>query len=202
VKAVERSLSVEKETMVGYLTEPQPIVRKLEPPADKQAAYTKLYKAYHARVVRLSRLLLSDPDEAEDVGQDVLLKLFNEYATRNSAIAWEPWLMRVTVNACRDRMRSAWWKWFRSPREEFHETNQPHHWQTPEELVLSREERWRIWRSLRELSSRQREVFVLRHVEGWSTQEVADTLRLTQGSVKRHLFRAVCHLRKTLGDGA
>lgn len=202
MKAAGQSLTVEEEGMVGYLTEPQRVVRKLEPSAEQQLAYADLYKSYHSRVVRLSRLLLSDPEEAEEVGQDVFLKLFHEYAAGKAAMAWEPWLMRVTVNACRDRMRSAWWKWLRSPREEFQEADHSCHCPTPEDVVLSREQHYRIWHSLRGLSSRQREVFVLRHVEGWSTQEVAETLRLTQGSVKRHLFRAVCHLRKALGDDA
>lgn len=70
---------------------------------------------------------------------------------------------------------------------------------TPEEEAISKEERGRIWLSFRQLSPRQKEVFVLRHLEGWSTEEVAETLGLTAGSVKRHLFRAVHHLRKSLG---
>ncbi|HET8564815.1 MAG TPA: RNA polymerase sigma factor [Candidatus Binatia bacterium] len=200
MKAVSRSLSEVKDETVAYLTEPRLLARKLEPAAEKQAACIELYKSHHARVVRLSCLLLSDPGEAEEVGQDVFLKLFNEYGSRNSTMAWEPWLMRVTVNACRDRMRSVWWKRFRAPAEEFEEAEHRCHSQTPEEIVLSREAGVRIWHSLQGLSSRQREIFVLRYVEGWSTREVAEVLRVTQGSVKRHLFRAVCQLRKALRD--
>ena len=62
--------------------------------------------------------------------------------------------------------------------------------------MLSREEQGRIWGAFRALSPRQQEVFVLRHLEEWSTEEVAEMLGLTVGSVKRHLFRAVHHLRK------
>ena len=43
---------------------------------------------------------------------------------------------------------------------------------------------------------------MLRHVEGWSTQEVADALGVETGSVKRHLFRAVRRLRVSLGEPA
>ena len=45
---------------------------------------------------------------------------------------------------------------------------------------------------------RQQEVFALRHVEGFSTAEVAETLDLSTGSAKRHLFRAVQRLRDAL----
>ncbi len=165
---------------------------------DDLVRYVELYKTHYTRVVRLSRLLLSDLDEAEDVGQEVFLKVFKQYQDRNFPTEWEPWLIRVTINACRDRRRSRWWKWLRASNEEFEEANYPSCGQTPEEAVLRGEVRERVWRSLRELSPRQKEVFVLRHLEGWSTEEVADTLGLTPGSVKRHLFRAVCHLRKAL----
>jgi len=114
-------------------------------------------------------------------------------------MAWGPWLTRVTINACRDRRRSGWWKWWREYNEEFQEADLSGQGPTPEEEVLSREECERVWRSFRVLSLRQQEVFVLRHLQGESTEEVAETLGLTAGSVKRHLFRAVRHLRKALG---
>lgn len=166
---------------------------------DEQAGYEGLYRAHYARVVRLCHLLLADPYEAEEVGQEVFLKLFREYQAQNRLMAWGPWLTRVTINACRDRQRSGWWKWWRKYSEEFQEVGYPSNGLTPEEEILSREKRWRIWHSFRELSPRQQEVFVLRHLEGWSTEEVAETLGLTAGSVKRHLFRAVRQLRKVLG---
>src|SRR2546427_70813 len=69
---------------------------------------------------------------------------------------------------------------------------------TPEEAALGLEERQRIWRVYRRLSPRQQEVFALRQLEGWSTDEVAETLGLSSGSVKRHLFRATHQLRAAL----
>jgi RNA polymerase sigma-70 factor (ECF subfamily) len=69
----------------------------------------------------------------------------------------------------------------------------------PEDKTVSREERERIWKFFRTLSTRQQEVFALRYVEGWSGEEVADLLGMSSGTVKRHLFRAVRHLRHALG---
>ncbi len=165
----------------------------------KRPSYEELYKSHHPKVARLCRLLLSDPHEAEDVGQEVVLKMFHQYQTGDWPTAWGPWLTRVTINACRDRRRSGWWKHWRASKEEFQEADHASHARTPEEEALSQEGRVRIWRSFKKLSSRQQEVFVLRHVEGWSTEEVAETLGLTAGSVKSHLCRAVRHLRKALG---
>ena len=167
---------------------------------DDEIPYEELYKAHYPRVKRLCRLLLRDSFEAEEVQQEVFLKMFRHYQTQNKPADWESWLTRVTVNACHDRRRSAWWKWRRSSNGEYRETEYQSVGRTPEQEVLGREELNRIWRSFRELSPRQQEVFALRHLEGWSTEEVAKILGLSSGSVKRHLFRAVCHLRKALGD--
>ena len=166
--------------------------------AEEPLEYDQLYRLHHTRIWRLCLLLLSDSHEADDVSQEVFLKLFQAFQPRDQSLAWGPWLTRVAVNACHDRRRSGWWKWWRERHQEFVETQHPSHGLTPEEHALSREERERIWRSFRQLSGRQQEVFVLRQLEGWSTEAVAETLGLSPGSVKQHLFRAVHQMRKTL----
>jgi RNA polymerase sigma-70 factor (ECF subfamily) len=167
---------------------------------DEQARYEELYRAHHARIVRLCRLLLNDRHDAEEVAQEVFFKLLRAGKGRTQSVRWETWLTQVALNACRDRRRSWWWRWRREKNMEFAEGLLPSGGSTPEEETVNREEREQIWRSVLTLSARQQEVFVLRYVEGWSGAEVAKILGLTPGSVKRHLFRAVRHLRKALGD--
>ncbi len=168
---------------------------------EQEADYDALYRAHAERVFRLCRLLLADTQEAEEVSQEVFLKLHRECQSARP-MAWGPWLTRVTVNACRDRRRSAWWKWRRDASVELEEARAPWDGPTPEQEALGGETRARIWRAFRELSRRQREVFTLRQIEGWSTEEVAAALGLSPGSVKQHLFRAVHRLRNALGDGS
>jgi RNA polymerase sigma-70 factor (ECF subfamily) len=166
---------------------------------DEQSLYEQLYRAHHARVVQLCRLWLNDPHEAEDAAQEVFLKLFQATRTQEQPFAWRAWLTRVALNTCRDRRRSGWWKWRREKPVEFEEGLLSSRDPTPEEQSVSREQREQIWRLFRGLSLRQQEVFALRYVEEWSAEEVAQMLGVTPGSVKRHLFRAVRHLRKALG---
>ena len=71
---------------------------------------------------------------------------------------------------------------------------------TPEQAAAGAESGARIAAAFRRLSPRQREVFALRYIEGMSTHEVAGTLDLSEGSVKRHLFRAVKYLRGALAE--
>jgi RNA polymerase sigma factor (sigma-70 family) len=171
----------------------------VEAAADDAVEYDDLYRKHHLRVRRLCRLWLSDPDEADDVTQEVFIKLFQALQTEQRTMAWPAWLTRVTVNACRDRRRSGWWKWWRERHADFAEAHFPGNSPTPEQAALSNERRRAVWRCFRELSARQQEVFVLRQLEGWSTDAVAATLGLSAGSVKRHLYRAVHQMRKALG---
>jgi RNA polymerase sigma-70 factor, ECF subfamily len=163
------------------------------------AEYNDIYGSHRARVLRLCRLLLSDPDEADDVAQEIFLKLLRQHRLGSNSVAWGPWLTRVTVNACRDRRRSGWWKWWRERHQDFEEADLPGRGLTPEQDALGRETRQEVWRSFQQLSARQQEVFALRHIEECSTEEVANILGLSPGSIKRHLYRAVHQMRKTLG---
>ena len=166
------------------------------------ALYDELLTAHYGEVLRLCRLLLGNHHEAEEVSQDVFLKVFQEIQKVNQPkpMNWKPWIMKVSVNTCRDRRRSGWWKLWRVARDIVQEANHPIVPWTPEDALLSRELQGQIWRAFQQLSLRQREVFVLRHVEEWSTEEVANILGLTTGSVKRHLFRAVHRMQNILGE--
>jgi RNA polymerase sigma-70 factor (ECF subfamily) len=177
-------------------------MRVLADGAPWREQYEALYRQHFRRVARLCRLLLDDREEAEDVAQEVFLKLARRPPMPGQPADWGAWLTRITINACRDRRRSGWWKGRRLRREAIEEAEAADPEPTPERAALSREIRERLWMAFRALPRLQREVFVLRYLEEWSTQEVAQALALTPGSVKRHLFRAVRRLRTALGGGA
>lgn len=165
-------------------------------------SYEALHTAHYGEVLRLCRLLLANHHDAEEVTQEVFLKVHREFQNtiQTEQMMWRPWIVRVSINACRDRQRSGWWKLWRGASEIQAEANYPDSTNTPEEEFLSREAQGHIWRAFQGLSARQREVFVLRHVDEWSTEEVAEMLGISAGSVKRYLFRAVHQLRRVLGD--
>ena len=76
---------------------------------DRNAQFEELYAQYADDVLRMAYFYLADKQKAEDVCQDVFVKLY----TRGEAIApgcEKAWLLRVTVNCCRDLWRSAWLK--------------------------------------------------------------------------------------------
>ncbi len=168
--------------------------------SNRTLSFESLYEAHSAKIKRLCRLLLKNTAEAEETGQEIFLKMFKQYQAEIWPEDWSAWLTRVTVNACHDRRKTAWWKWWQSSEGEVRLADHPSSERTPEQQMLGREEQTRIWSAFRSLSARQQEVFILRYLEGWSTDQVAETLAITSGSVKIHLFRAVRSLRKSLGD--
>jgi RNA polymerase sigma factor (sigma-70 family) len=159
-----------------------------------------LVAAHYGRLRRLCRLLLGDPQEAEDVVQDVFLKAHEAEQLGRPPLNWSGWLTRVAVNACRDRRRAGGWMRFRLRGTSLDDVSLVSETAGPSEALVSEETRRRIWAAFRELPRRQQEVFVLRYIDEQSTPDVAQTLGLSAGSVKRHLFRAVRHMRRTLGD--
>jgi RNA polymerase sigma-70 factor (ECF subfamily) len=159
-----------------------------------------LVAAHYGRLRRLSRLLLRDPEEADDVVQEVFLKAHQAGRLGRSPVDWGAWLTRVTANACRDRRRVGSWMrlWLRSsPIDDLALIAET---PTPSDTAVGEETRRRIWVAFRALPRRQQEVFALRYIDEQSSPAVAAALGLSTGSVKRHLYRAVRRLRRALGD--
>jgi RNA polymerase sigma-70 factor (ECF subfamily) len=167
--------------------------------ADQSPDVEQLFRSQHARIVRLCTMLLGDAAEAEEVGQEVFLKLHRAATAVDAdpATRWPAWLTTVAVNACRDRRRSRWFRWWRGSSELI-ESDFAAAGASPERAAIDAATRRQIWQALARLPARQREIFVLRHIESWSTEEVAVALQLNTGTVKRHLFRAVHSMRDAL----
>src|SRR3989475_10661937 len=122
-----------------------------------QGEFEVLYRTHYARLIRLGCLWLDDPYEAEDVVQEVLLKLLKGSQSPYSPTAWEPWLTRVTRNACHDRRRSGWWKWWRAaPAAPVEAVERPALCLTLEDGGLNRGWRGRPWEAVSVLPTHHR----------------------------------------------
>ncbi len=168
--------------------------------------FSRWMSSEQKRIFLLCLRILRNVDDADMATQDTFLKSYEELKKGKTASLGSPaaWLTRVAVNTCLDTIRSRRWKFWR--RRLPHTDEQtvlllsaapaP----SPEDETLSRQIAGRISLALGRLSLRQRSVFILRHEEGKSLEEIAEILNLEVGTVKVHMSRAVLKLRQELRE--
>ncbi len=157
------------------------------------------------RIYVLCLRMLRNRDEADSATQDVFVKAYKALnKSRSAAIADPPkWLTRVAVNTCLDRLRSKRWLfWQRRISYDDPEILRSSYTESPnqEEALLGREIARRLETALEKLSIRQQSVFLLRHEENFTLDEIGEFLGLDTGTVKAHMARAIHKLREELRD--
>lgn len=136
----------------------------------------RIYDQYSEMLFRLSYSMLQSREDAEDVLQDVFVKILSRPFDFNSAEHERAWLVRVTLNRCHDVLRKKKIRRY-----------------TPLEDIVSlpaEEKDMSILREVQALPSDKREVVLLRYFEDFSVQEIAEILHITPSAVKMRLARA------------
>ncbi len=165
------------------------------------ALYELLMRRYNQRLYRVARSILRDDDEAEDVMQDAYVRAYQNLASFEGRSTFATWLTRIAVYEALTRARKR--SRFRSldVSEEsgggVMETAASGD-RSPEHEAYGRELAQVLERAILVLSEEHRLVFILRDVEGMSTEETAKCLDLTVENVKVRLHRARAGLRKQL----
>lgn len=170
--------------------------REGRPAVPGQEAFSLLVERHQGAVLALARRLVRDADLARDVAQDAFLRAYRSLASFQPERSFRSWLLKIVVNAARDQHASR--KRSRLvPVEELVEPADPAEGaeQADRRLLLRQVEGL-----LDRLNPREREVFVLRDVEGLSVDEIASALDLAPPTVRRHLARARLHLREILSS--
>jgi RNA polymerase sigma-70 factor (ECF subfamily) len=167
-----------------------------------QAAFGRVYDRYHRLVFALALRVLGDRTGAEEVAQDVFLRLWHR------AVDFDPargdlagWLVTVTRNRAIDRLRS------RQRRESSAWTPMPESpdaaaWLSPQfstaPAVATLESAQRVGQVLAALPEAQRRIIELAYYEGYSQSEIATLLKLPLGTVKTWTRTALTTLREAI----
>jgi RNA polymerase sigma-70 factor (ECF subfamily) len=167
--------------------------------AGNTAPFELLMRRYNERVYRAARAIVRDDGEAEDVMQQAYINAFTHLRQFNGLARFSTWLTRIAVNEALARVRSR-------GRYEVFEDGQatgdafmPNESAAdPERLAFAGELRALLEWAIDRLPDGMREVFVLREVEGLSTEEAADCLGVSQDVVKTRLSRGRAMLRSLL----
>lgn len=168
----------------------------------EREALGPLMERHHRRVYRIALAYLRNADDALDVVQETFVRACENAGRWNQAAEVAPWLTRIAVNQSIDRYRRE-----RRRRQSFEPMGEGDHDESlatqtpsPERQAEGRELGVRIAAALRGLPERQRAVFVLRHYEERSLEEIGTILELRLGTVKSTLHRAIHELRRRLGE--
>jgi RNA polymerase sigma-70 factor (family 1) len=149
-----------------------------------------------AKLYRLSLHVLENEEDAKDVLQDALIKLWDQRAKLVALESVEAWCMRVVRNLSLDKIKSRKYR-MTSDVTEIQERI-PTLKSTPLEHAEQMELRKRIHELVMQLPERFRRIFELRDMDGLSYQEIAEVLDIEVSEVKTNLHRARKQLREQL----
>jgi RNA polymerase sigma-70 factor (sigma-E family) len=135
--------------------------------------------------------MVDDRETAEEVVQDAFEALYRNWGRLRDPQAAIAYLNRSVVNGSRSRLR-------RRMTERSYDVPDEGTAPSAESLGLDRHERGELMDAVRALPRRQREVMVLRYYLDLSEAEIAEWLGISNGSVKRHAFRATENLHKRM----
>jgi RNA polymerase sigma-70 factor (ECF subfamily) len=162
------------------------------------SAFEQVIVRYERRVISLAMKLLGESDDARDAAQEVFLRAY-KYAHRlDLRRPVEPWLMRMTVNVCRDIGRKRQLR--RSTFLESENTEALAYGKScnPHAEMVEEEERRMLRKALDALPERERVAIILRDIEGLSTTDVAAILESSESTVRSQVSRARVRLRNAI----
>lgn len=184
------------------------LLRRLQ--AGDETALADLADAYSVRIYQLAFRYLRSKEDAEEVTQDVLLRVHRKVSEFRGDAALSSWIYRITFNAVMSRLRTARYQRSRDEDRQFRsaeDANTP----TPElpdwssladEQLLRTQFRERVKTAILALPDIYRAPVVLRDLQGMSTEEASAFLRLKDQTLKSRLHRGRLILRRQLADFA
>jgi RNA polymerase sigma-70 factor, ECF subfamily len=191
-------------------THPDTLLARLQ--AGEEQALTDLAETYGTKIYQLAFRYLRNKEDAEEVTQDVLFKVYRKVGEFRGDAALSSWIYRITFNAAMSRLRTAQYQ--RTQAEERREAASD----TPageavradiadwtdlaDERVLRSQLRQRVMRAILALPAIYRAPVMLRDIQGMSTEEASAMLRVKDQTLKSRLHRGRLILRKQLADFA
>ena len=185
------------------------LVRRMR--ARDESAVAELDAIYRSRTQQLAMRYLKTPEDAEEIAQDVLMKVYRRVDAFRGDAALSSWIYRITFNAAMSRLRSRRSaSYFEVPERDLiadveerggnirHET--PDWSRMADEALLRTQVRRKLARALPELPSIYRVPVILRDIQGLSTEEASARLGIKEQTLKSRLHRGRAFLRARLAE--
>jgi len=177
-----------------------------------ERALTELSDAYRFKIYQLAFRYLRNKEDAEEVTQDVLYKVYRNIDTFRGDAALSSWIYRITCNAAMSRLRTARYRksqdddrkvasaYGTEPVAAAHDVAD--YSDMADERILRSQLRRRVFRAILALPAIYRAPVMLRDIQGMSTEEASAMLHVKDQTLKSRLHRGRLILRKQLADFA
>ena len=166
-------------------------------------AFEALVTAYESKIYNLSLRYLGNREDAMDASQEVFLRVFRFLPGFQEESGFSTWIYRIAVNVCKDALvqrakRAEQPLEYQNEDEESRILEIPDERYRPEELVEQSELKGLLADAILTLPEQQRQMIIMRDVQGLRYEEIGEILSLELGTVKSRISRAREKLRKKL----
>lgn len=161
------------------------------------AAWEAIMRQHQEAVFRLAYLILGDPDDAEDVAQEVFIRAYRALARFDTSRPLRPWLLTITSNLSRNHRRSVG-RYFAAIQRFARGEIVLHGEVNIENMSARQRDAHALWQAVKRLSDLDQQIIYLRHFLDLSVDETAVVLQIAPGTVKSRLHRALGRLRDVI----
>jgi RNA polymerase sigma-70 factor, ECF subfamily len=190
--------------VIGVHPEEAAVVEQLK--AGSEEAFAWLISRYQQPLYSLIYRVLPNPGDAADITQDVFIKVFRGIGRFHGEASLRTWIYRIALHEALNRRR--WWSRHQRHEITIEPDNEEHYppagevlvdtHESPFEIACHTEIAERVEAALREVPEPFRTVVVLRDIEGFGYEEIAEILNANLGTVKSRLMRGRAHLKNRL----
>ncbi len=168
-------------------------------------AWETLIKQYQSKVYGVAWYYFRNAEEAEDATQEAFIKLYRRLGTFQGDLdSFVPWLLAITRNCCIDRLRKLKTKnKYEDQYDEELETlsvNSETEHDNPESNISVQQRKNLIYQALDDIDETNRDIILLKDIQGMKTEDVAEIMSLPIGTVKSKSNRARIKLAKILSS--
>lgn len=161
-------------------------------------AWEALVREYQSRIYGLAFHYMRNEEEARDAAQEIFVRLYQRLDRIEGHATFLPWLLRMGRNLCIDRIRRGK---ARPPASDVtldDGIDIPSPIRGPEEDATAGEHRQLLYRALDKLSNINREIILLKEIQGMTLGEISETLSIPLGTAKTRAMRARLELARTV----
>lgn len=171
---------------------------------ENQVHFEKLYHEYKKLVYNVALHYLQNTEDAEEVTQDVFVKVYHSLANFNRQSSYKTWIYRIAINQCLDFIKQKnsqkrfyiFGKKSQNEQEYLNTANFEH----PGILMEKQEDAKMLFEVINTLTENQKTAFLLSKLDGLSNPEIAEIMQLSIASVESLIFRGKAALKEKLGE--